>query len=207
MNIIENIQFNEFDQLALTSALKSYKYPKDKITSLIEAGLLLRVKRGIYIKSKGKINNFFYSKEIIANLIYGPSYISLEYALSFHGIIPERVEVVTSVTNKRKKNFHTPIGSFSYSAINKLYYPAGVHWQKMDDGRGFFIASPEKALIDKLYFEEKLYTQKEMAQYIFENLRIEKERIKEFNTNLVKEILSPYKKKSLLNLIKIIEKL
>ena len=207
VGILDNINFNEFDHLALSSALTSYKYPKDKITKLLKSGRLLKLKRGFYVKSGGANDSVFYSKEIVANLLYGPSYISLEYALSYYNIIPERVEVVTSVTSKRKKIFNTPLGTFQYSALNKRYYPAGISWQRLNDGRGFFIATREKALIDKLYFENSLSSQKEMSRYLLENLRIEKSVLKELNCNLIEEILFPYQKKTLNNLIKVIKKL
>jgi hypothetical protein len=62
----------------------------------------------------------------IANPLYGPSYISLEYALSYYGLIPERVESITSVTTKRSKKFITPLGSFSYEHIPLKAYPIGI---------------------------------------------------------------------------------
>ncbi len=207
MRILDKIKYNEFDHLALADALISYKYPKDKITKLLKSGSLLKLKRGFYLKNNITNVPAVYSKEIIANLLYGPSYISLEYALSYYNIIPERVEVVTSVTAKRKKIYNTPLGIFHYSALNKRYYPAGISWKRLGDGRGYFIATPEKALIDKLYFENALLTQKGMTQYLFENLRIEKSILMELNCKLIEEILLPYKKKTLNNLVKIINKL
>ncbi|HED37078.1 MAG TPA: hypothetical protein ENI76_02365 [Ignavibacteria bacterium] len=207
MGILDNIKYNEFDYLALSEALKLYKHPKDKITKLLKKRSLLKLKRGFYLKNSKTNVPTFYSKEIIANLLYGPSYISLEYALSYYNIIPERVEVVTSVTTKRKKIYNTPLGTFHYSVLNKRYYPAGISWKRLGDGRGYFIATREKALIDKLYFENALSTQKGMAQYLFENLRIEKSMLMELNCNLIEEILLPYKKKTLNNLVKIINKL
>ena len=53
------------------------------------------------------------STEILANLIYGPSSISLDYALYYYGLIPEHVRVVTSITPQRNKIFNTPIGQFT----------------------------------------------------------------------------------------------
>lgn len=203
--IIDNIKYNEFDHLALYEALKKYKHPKDKITKLLKGGSLIKLKRGFYIK-KGSSTPYF-SKEIIANLLYGPSYVSLEYALSFYNIIPEKVTAVTSITTKRKKEFRTPIGSFLYYEMKNPYYSLGILWNKISDGRGYFIASAEKALIDKLYFDKAVNTQKEMITYLFENLRIEKQRLMELDLVLIENILKHYKKKSLLKLLKVIKKL
>jgi len=71
--------------------------PRDKISDLLKKGTIIRVKKGLYVFGEDNRKKP-YSKEILANLIYGPSYISLDYALQYHGLIPERVEAVTSVT-------------------------------------------------------------------------------------------------------------
>ncbi len=93
-------------------------------------------------------------RKVLANLIYGPSYISLEYALQYWGLIPERVETVTSITGKRNKFFTTPLGNFSYRYLHKSKFIQGVLLVKSrfsglpgEGGveTGFFIASAEKA--------------------------------------------------------------
>lgn len=202
---IDNIKYNEFDYLALQEALKEYKYPKDKITKHLRNKEIVQLKKGFYIKNN--TSNVVLSEKIAANLLYGPSYISLEYALSFYNLIPERVEVITSVTTKRKKKFITPIGTFLYFAIKMDYYSLGIKWQRENQDRGYFIASPEKALIDKLYFDNALHSQKDMTIYLLENLRIDKKNLKELDAVLIDNIIDTYKKKSLINLIKVIKKL
>ena len=112
----------EIDYLFLQDKLKTYAYPRDKITSLLKSGALIGVKKGIYIFGENLALRA-YCKETLANLIYGPSAISLEYALSFYGMIPERVETITSITNKRDKTFNTPVGNFTYKYINPIKYP------------------------------------------------------------------------------------
>jgi predicted transcriptional regulator of viral defense system len=84
-------------------------------------GVVVRVKKGLYIfGDEYRIRPF--SRESLANLIYGPSIISLESALSFHGLIPERVATVTSVTPKRSKRFTTPVGCFVYRQVPLSYF-------------------------------------------------------------------------------------
>ena len=73
-------------------------------------------------------------REYLANLIYGPSYISLDYALSLHGLIPERVETITSVTTRRSRHFDTPFGTFSYRMLNGRRYAVGVLLESADQG-------------------------------------------------------------------------
>jgi predicted transcriptional regulator of viral defense system len=72
----------------------------------------------------------------------------MEYALSFHGLIPERVETITSVTPKRDKEFNTPVGRFTYRYLNAAKYPHGIEQQWIDKLHPILIASPEKALCD-----------------------------------------------------------
>jgi len=206
MDVLKDIQFNEFDAPALKEALKNYKHPKDKITLLLKKGRIISVKKGLYVHGhpyrKGP-----YSKEILANLIYGPSYISLEYALSYYNMIPERTEVVTSVTPKRKKDFTTPLGHFIYYAMDITYYRIGFTWKKVPDGRGFFIATPEKALIDKLYLSESLPSVKAMLVHLTENLRIDESALRKLDLDFVHRMVSVYKKKSMLNLVKALKRI
>ena len=101
------IPFEEFDYQALMGALADYARPRDKVTDLLAKGIIVRVKKGLYIFGE-KWRRKPFSREILANLLYGPSCVSLDYALHYHGLIPERVEAVTSVTTKRGARFNTP---------------------------------------------------------------------------------------------------
>jgi len=133
-----------------------------------------------------------YSKETLANLIYGPSYISLEYALSFYGFIPERVEGITSVTNKRNKFFDTPIGIFSYRYINPSLYSYGITLYEIDNRHFILIGTKEKALIDMLYFSDKMTDVSQIEAYLFEDLRFDKGGLAGFNMKRVKKLAKLY---------------
>ena len=93
---------NELTYAFVMDCLKGFSKPRDQLTRLIRSGALVRIKRGLYV-----FGDFFVRgqicKELLANLIYGPSYISLEWALGYYGLIPERVEVITSVSLKATK--------------------------------------------------------------------------------------------------------
>ena len=102
----------EFDYNLLLHALRDYKKPRDKIRGLIKDKDIIRIKKGLYVL--GREYNKPYSKFVLANLIYGPSYITGQTALAFWNMIPERVELIISMTTKRKKQFETPVGRFSY---------------------------------------------------------------------------------------------
>ena len=206
MDNINQIPYNEFDHLALSDVLKSYRYPKDRITKLIKSKRILPIKRGLYVKGD-EYRKGVYSKEIVANLLYGPSYISLEYALSYYGMIPEQVEVVTSVTMKKRKEYGTPLGWFIYFALNRKYYSMGLNYEKAEDGRGFLIATPEKALLDKIYFEKNVQSKKDMFAFLFENLRIDEADLKNLEHKNISEMVSRYQKRSFFYLLKILEEL
>jgi predicted transcriptional regulator of viral defense system len=80
------VPYEETDYVALKNALSQYSNIRAKITSLLKSGELIRVKKGLYVFGPTEAKEP-YSKEILANLIYGPSYISLDYALSLYGIV------------------------------------------------------------------------------------------------------------------------
>lgn len=109
-------------------------------------GLILQLKRGCYVLSSDLPNDFS-----LANKLYEPSYISLEFALSFHGIIPETVYEITSVTPKSTRRFSIMGKSFSYHRIKKEAF-CGYTPLKQNDAV-FLIAEPEKAFVDFAYFK------------------------------------------------------
>ncbi len=152
---------------------------------------IVRVKKGLYVFGP-ELAREPYCKETLANLIYGPSYISLEYALSFYGLIPERVEVITSVTNKRKKYFNTPIGIFSYRYINPSKYSYGITLYEIDQRHSILIATPEKALVDMLHFSNRMTVLAQIEHYLFEDMRFDGEGLSGFNLKRVKRLAKLY---------------
>jgi len=181
----------EFDYNFIKHILCEYKHPRVKINDLLKKKEIIRIKKGLYVFGP-EVARGPYSKETLANLIYGPSYISLEYALSFYGLIPERVETVTSVTNKRNKFFNTPGGNFSYRYINPAIYPSGITLYKQDKYHSILIATKEKALSDILYFSDHITCESRMKEYLFENLRLEKETLRGFNIKKLQKLARLY---------------
>jgi predicted transcriptional regulator of viral defense system len=103
MNIFELyhiVQREEVDYLLLMGLLKNYSNPRMKINRWLANNELIRVKKGIYVFGP-KVSKGLYSLKLLANWIYGPSVLSLHYALAFYGFIPERVYLLTSVTPKK----------------------------------------------------------------------------------------------------------
>lgn len=109
------------------------------------SGLFIRLKNGLYA-----LADHFPSEEEIANRLYQPSYLSFEYVLARYRIIPEAVYSITSATTKPTRQFEVEGKSYEYFTIKKEAY-TGYHPEKIN-GRTVFMASPEKAMADTLYF-------------------------------------------------------
>lgn len=184
-----NIQKVEFDYVTLCQALADYASPRDKIRSMIRKQEIIRIKKGLYILGESYRKRAF-SRELLANLIYGPSYISLEYALSHHGLIPERVETITSTTCGGNRFFSTPIGSFTYWSVRSQYYSIGVDLVSNGADVSFLMATPEKALADKILRDRGLNisSRKDMAAYLQDDLRIDEAALRHLNIKLIEEI-------------------
>lgn len=160
------------------------------IKRALKSGELIRLKRGVYLIGKPykKMSPNLYE---VAQLIYGPSYISVESALSYHQWIPEAVYVTTSVTPKRATLFKTPVGEFSFSTIPVSEFYLGVERIETQDAI-FLMATPLKALADYVYIYSKTWkTIQEMAI----DLRIEFEKISSINPIDLKVLSNAYPSK------------
>jgi len=141
--LLKTIPYEEFDYQTLLDAVHGYARPRMKISGMLAKGDIVRVKKGLYILGESLRRRPF-CRELLANLIYGPSYVSLEYALHYHGLTPERVETITSVTCGRSRTFDSPVGTFSYRMIPMEAFRTGMDQVELDDGRSFLIAIPER---------------------------------------------------------------
>jgi len=201
------IPYEEFDYQTLMGALKGYARPRDRITFLLRKGIIIRVKKGLYVFGEHDRKRP-YSREILANLIYGPSYISLEYALQHYGLIPERVESVTSVTVGRSRKFSTPVGLFVYRMISMAAFQTGMDQVEMEDGRSYLIAVPEKALADKLRSDQvSIRTQRGLQSWLFDDLRIDSAAIQEMQAARLEEYASRYRSRKILLLSKLVRRM
>jgi hypothetical protein len=192
------IEGEEFDYQVLLDSLKGYERPRDKITSLIRQGAIVRVKKGIYTFGQKYARRPF-SREILANMIYGPSCVSLDYALHYHGLIPEGVEAVTSVTSGRGRRFSTPVGLFIYRTVPMGAYPIGIDQVQLEGGRSFLMAVPEKALADKIHDDRGtgIRSQSEMRRYLQESLRIDAENLGKLNADTIVILAGRYRSRKL----------
>lgn len=193
----------EFDYNLLLSTLSKYKNPRDKIRSLVKNQEIIRIKKGIYIHGPeyNKMPNIF----ILANIIYGPSYVTGLSALSFHGMIPERVERLTSSTPNRHKVFKTEIGIFSYQYCPMRTYSIGFTTHKVDKNKQVFIATPEKALADLVVQQKGIKNQNDMRNFI-QGIRLPDSLLNKFDKDLLQIIAQSYRRKPVDFLIKTVIK-
>lgn len=117
----------------------------------VRKGHLIMLRRGLYITSEEAEKS---ESMVFATKLYPPSYVSMELALNFYGIIPEAVFTVTSVTTRKTKEFKTPKGNFTYQKIKKEAF--GGYETRRKGKISFNLALPEKAVVDFLYLNRNL---------------------------------------------------
>ena len=202
MNKLEQIGIIPVDYAVLRSLYSDYGFPRNKIANLEQEGKIIRLKRGMYVVSPD-VNKQLLAIELIANHIYGPSYVSMESALRYYGLIPEQVYTVRSMTVNRSKKFENPIGYFEYIIVDEKYYPIGITQQTVENKYTFLIASPEKALCDMISATPRLRIQSEKAlkTYLEDDLRFEMSSLKEMNPDIFRECIETGKKKEVLKLV------
>ena len=209
METIEQFAEQPITRQILLSILKKYKRPYDKVNELVKQGKLTLVRRGVYIpgpKTSTKKPEPF----LLANHLMGPSYISLESALSHWGLIPEKVFEITSVTTKKTEVYKTPVGRFSYTKIALPYYAFGLTQLELTPKQHVLIATPEKALSDKIITTSGLLLRstKQTKEILMDDLRIEREALRDLNTKKMETwVKSAPKKSSLAILIKTLKSL
>lgn len=187
---------------------KKYKQPLQKINYIVEIGDLIALKRGIYVfgeKYRTKELNYI----SIANILHKPSYVSFEYALSYYGLIPERVYTITSSTTSKSAEYSTILGNFSYKKIPLKAYSLGIDWKYNNQDGGHFIATVEKALCDKIYIDKRAKNLKEdeILEYLQEDLRIDYDELLKIDSKLFWHISMAYGSKVLLNVAKVLKRI
>ena len=211
MSILElqqQLKTTIFSHDVLFSVLsKNFSNVNAKIAYMVQKGSLIRLRKGLY--TFGGLNQSSSVDLIsIANLLYAPSYLSFEYVLSYYGLIPERVYELTSASLNAKKVFKTPFGRFSYKPIPLEVYALGVDWLYDDVNGGKFIATPEKALCDKIRADRGIgrLTQDKMANYLEFDLRIEWDSLLRLDESLIEAISIAYRSHNLKVLTALLQK-
>jgi hypothetical protein len=189
--------------------LRDYKSPNDKISELLHSGELTAIRRGLYIPGV-KSNLPTPEPFLIANHLRGPSYVSLEAALSYWSYIPERVYEISSVTLKTSKKYKTSVGRFTYQQLPSPYYSFGIRSIQLTAKQTVLIASPEKALCDKIIITSaiNLRSVKQTREFLLDDLRIDEEQLQTLDREIIHSWLEDAPKKtSLTMLIKTLQEL
>ena len=158
------------------------------LTRAVKAGDIKRVRRGLYCLSS-ELSPVLPHPYVLSNLVYGPSYISMETALEFHGWIPEAVHNVFAITNARGRRFLTPFGLFRYETIKQSPLMSGVERYENDPSGTFFVASPLKALCDMVVARNLDWRGIEPLE---ESLRIEREYLERLSISDFRQLENVY---------------
>jgi len=182
--------------------LHDYKDPNDKIRQLIAKGILERVTNGLYIAGP-RLGVERPHPFLLANQILGPSYVSMESALSYHGLIPERVYTTTSMTIKTAREYRTASGNFTYTRIPLPYYAYGIQSVRLSSAQTVMLASPAKALLDKIITTAgvQFRSPANVVSYLESDLRADVDKLKELDWSAVQTWLADAPKKRTLSLL------
>lgn len=205
-HIRDTVAQEVFDYQVLRDILRKYRKPRDRIRRLVTEGSIVRVRKGLYVFA-APFRRQPIVREQLANLIFGPSYVSTDSALSFHGLIPERVEAVTSVATGRSRVFQTPFGVFTYQNLAPTRYATGVLLETRG-GVPFLIASPEKALADKVWLDKRFAGARigDFSAYLKDDLRITEEPLRAFDIERLRSIAKAYGSPKVQNLVRFLSK-
>ena len=175
----------------LKNELREYHNAGAKIQRMAENGQITQVIKGLYETDASVPGH------CLAGAIYGPSYLSFEYALAWHGLIPEAVYSYTSATcgKGRKKRYDTAFGVFLYRDVPVATFPYGTEL-KIENGYSYVIASPEKAICDQLYTVSPCGNRTELRRWLYEDMRIESADFGTLDMDLLMELSSLYSTKN-----------
>ena len=158
MNIFKDNSGEIIDSLRMKYILGDLSDKRGKIARMIHSGELVQLRRGLYATSRD-VDPFCFAASI-----YGPSYISYETALSYHGVIPEAVYEISSATLNRPKEFETVFGRYRFHSVPEAVYHLGIE-RETRCGIPFLIASPTKALCDRIAREPGMRSIKDVRHW------------------------------------------
>jgi hypothetical protein len=154
-----------------------------------QAGEILRLKPGLFVLGppyrKSEPHPF-----VVAAVLHAPSHISLESALAHHGLIPEAVYQVSSVTVGRSREFTTPLGVFSFRRVPARASRAGVEAVAVARNAWAFVASPLRAIADAVYLNKEITWKRDGIGYLTESLRMEEDDLRSLSFDALDEILA-----------------
>ena len=176
------------------------------ISNLVDTNQLIRIKRGLYVVHPD-VSGVPINSMIIANSLYGPSYVSFATALNQYGLIDDLAQGTYSATIKRDKRYMTPLGRFEYISLPASYYAVGIK-QVIEQDCSYLIATQEKALCDTIVTSigVNLRSQKEAMTYLEDDLRFDMNALKSMDISILRECAAcGVKSNSIQQIIKLIQ--
>jgi len=201
MNSLTEIGSVPIDFQVLKSVYPTHTAIHNKVSDLEKSGNIIRLKRGLFVVSP-QISGQLISTSLIANHIYGPSYISRETALSQYGLIPERVYNTQSMTTKHSRKFTNSFGLFEYIQCSDQYFAIGIT-QATDKNLHYLMATPEKALCDLITSTPGLILRykSEATTYLEADLRIDMPAFYKMDVQIMEQCMLYGKKKTSIKLL------
>ena len=204
---IREFEGQPLNRQILMDMLKDYKRPYDKINELVKKEALIPVRKGIFVPGPA-LHLASPEPFLLANHLKGPSYISMETALSYWGLIPEKVFEVTSAAVGRSETYDTLTGRFRYAHLPLPYYAFGQQQVTLAENQVALVATAEKALCDKIITTSGLLFRSviQLKAWLIEDMRMEKDMLRRLQPRLIHSWLNKAPKKhSLQLLVKILE--
>ena len=194
---------------SLDEVLSAYRRPNDKVSEWLREGALQPLRRGLYIISPA-LRQSPACLPLLANHLVGPSYVSLDFALALYGLIPESVAEITSVTLRPSRVLTNSYGRFTYKHLPLRFYALGQQLGDGPDGVSYLIASPTKALVDRLVLSRNLplLSQTAMRQWLLEDLRLDEEQLGALSLAEIRRCQATgFKQRQLGTLLSVLERL
>ena len=153
----------------------------------VDAGEVIRLKPALFLLQAGYRRSDPHPY-VVAALLHAPSHISLETALSHHGLIPEAVYQTASVTAARSRAFDTPVGRFTFQRVPARNPRAGVQAVKLGRESWAFVATPLRAVADMVYLRPSVVWRSDGLGFLTDSLRIEEEDLLRIELSSCEEI-------------------
>ena len=178
-----------FDETVVRNLLpdRSEAARKVLVHRAISAGEIIRLRPGLFLLAP-EFRKTHPHPFVVAAMLHSPSHVSLESALSHHGLIPEAVFQVGSVTSARSRTFHTPVGVFSFVRVPASDPRAGVQALKVDGRSWAFVATPLRAIADLIYTRRDVNWAKDGFAFLTESMRIERDDLEKISFESVDEV-------------------
>ena len=202
IDAIRNYAGQPITRQLLMDLLRDYRRPYDKISELVKQNILTQIKRGVFIPGP-QLSVQVPENLLLANHLWGPSYVSSDSALSYWGLIPERVYETLSMTTNTAKTYKTPVGRFRYIRLPLPYYSFGLQRVELATKQMTLIACKEKSLCDKIVTTQglKLRSVKQSREFLMDDLRISSDSLKELNTQEIKGYLKDAPKQDSISIL------